>query len=87
MTTEFQQSLSYFENLPEVYEPTDEEKAQGDWAVVFEKRDASGEPDCSSRAHIIPTFGTNHQIAAECWCGPTVAEKGTQTQVRHEPSQ
>lgn len=73
VTKHYQKALSEFD----VYHPTDSEKDQGNWAVVFEQLDCNGEPDPTSNAHIIPTFDPiHHRISASCWCGAKLNEDG-----------
>lgn len=70
MTKSFQGPIPD-ETQPEVYVPSESEKARGKLAVVFERLDEGGMPDFDSTAHIIPTYGANHQISEACWCQPT----------------
>lgn len=73
---------------PEVYVPSKSDKERGKWAVVFEQIDENGVPDVDSTAHIIPTYGVNHQISDICWCQPD--RKPTRSgddAIVHTPSQ
>jgi hypothetical protein len=48
----------------DMYTPTEEEKAGGKWAVI-EMNDR--EP---VEGHVVPTYGRNHFLHQQCWCGP-----------------
>ena len=71
----------------EVFEPTEEDRKKGMWAVVFEDLDEDGEPDFESNAHIMPTHGMLHQLSRQCSCEPEVRKRGAQTQIIHAISQ
>lgn len=71
----------------EVFEPTDEDRKKGMWAVVFEQLDENGDPDFNSTAHIIPTHGMFHQLSAQCACEPDKKVRNGQVQVIHVISQ
>lgn len=50
--------------------PMDADRKRGKYALVFERALANGESDIFSTPHIIPIFGRNHILHAECWCEP-----------------
>ncbi len=67
------------------YAPSRDEKKRGKWVVVFELKDADGEPDIGSTPHIVPTIGKHHQIDDSCWCVPQKAprENGVDAILHH----
>lgn len=74
MTRLLQKPLSYYENLPETYVPSERDQAAGKWVVIPEFLEEDGNPDLTTTLHILPTFGRHHQIHASCWCCPEVKQ-------------
>lgn len=67
---------------PDVWEPTEEEAAAGNWAVVNVWDDKQPEN------HVLPTHGKKHSLDIDCWCQPDT-EPGPEDHliVKHKESQ
>lgn len=72
---------------PEYYRPSDEERALGNVAIIYEKLLDDGSPDETSTPHVMPLRGVDHQISKDCWCIPRMEIHSGEKSYFHNTSQ